>query len=458
MRYRTTLVLFIVAAFVGGFYFLHLKPARLEKQAIEDFEKRFFRANQDELRLVRIGFDGGNTDLARDDKDAWIVGGRYLPDKAAIGKFFEALSTGRALKVVGGRQDRRKYGFDKPPVTITLGTRIGSDRLEIGAENPAKTGNYAYAESIGKIFLVSGSLAKELRLGLFELREKRFFLYDPKSIGRVVIRREGGSIDIARDGAGSDAAGGDWQILSPTKGRAGEAEMESFLETLTSQRAEGFEVWSREYESLPRRMVVELYDRNMARLDLAELFFWGSEWYKGILVHRGGSSEAARMRREFWNMLEADPSSFMSRNLFGVKADEITRMRIVRTDGKTNLIEKTSFGWRLDGKPVRDRKAAELVDILASWRAKKFLDESGDLGRTQFSVEITTRRGSSRVDVTNFNMDHEISPGGLGLPSGEKGEGKKVDFFFARGTAVDRGAVVSSLDIEIITKLADELK
>ncbi|MBI5657721.1 MAG: DUF4340 domain-containing protein [Geobacter sp.] len=445
------MALFVVAALVGGFYFLHLKPSMLEKRALEDFEKRFFRVNQDDVRLIRIGFDGGNTDVARSEKDVWIVGGRYMADMASIQRFFEALSTGRALKVVGGQADKDKFGFGKPLATVTLGSKTKSDRLEIGGENPAKTGNYAYAESIGKIFLVNSSLAKELRLGLFELREKRFFLHDPKSIGRVVIRREGGLVDISRDGDG-------WIMASPLKARAGDAEVENLLDTLTSQRAEGFVEWSREYESLPRRMVVELYDRNMGRLDLADMFFWGSEWYKGILVHRGGSSEAARMRREFWNMLEADASSYMRRSLFIAESDEITRIKIVRIDGKTNILEKASSGWRLDGAAVKDRKAVELVEMLASWQAKKLINDNRLPGKAQFSVEITTARGASRVDITNFNMDHEVSSGGLGLPSGEKGEGRKVDFFLAVGSDLRQGAVVSSLDMETIAKLLEGLK
>lgn len=451
MRYRTTFILLLVAALVGGFYFLHLRPSMLERQALEDFEKRFFRVSQDDVRLIRIGFDGGNTDVARNDKDVWIVGGRYMPDVAAIQRFFDALSGGRALKVVGGKADKDRFGFGKPLVTVTLGSKTKSERLEIGGENPAKTGNYAYAESIGKIFLVNSALAKELRLGLFELREKRFFLHDPKSIGRVVIRREGGQIDMTRDGDG-------WMITSPMKARAGDAEVDNLLETLTSQRAEGFVEWNREYETLPRRIVVELFDRSMGRLDVADMFFWGSEWYKGILVHRGGSSEAARMRREFWNMLEADASSFMNRNLFTAKTGDVTRIKIVRDNGKPNVIEKSSSGWRLDGAPVKDRKAAELVDMLASWRARKLVDESRPLGKTQFSVEITAGRGASRVDITNFNMDHEVSSGGLGLPSGEKGEGRKVDFFLAVGSDLRQGAVVSSLDMETIAKLLEGLK
>lgn len=449
-RYRTSIILLVIALLVGAGYFFKFEPMMEERRLLEDFQKRFFRSNPEDIRMVRIRLGTGGVDVAR-ESSGWVVAGKYKADRGAIERFFEVLASGRILKTVGHTSDRKKFGFDRPELKIVLAFADRVESLEIAGKNPSGSGYYAYSKELGRIFLVNEELARDLRLGTFELREKRFFPVEAGAIGKIVLKRKHGTMELKRTDAG-------WHVEGPLKGEGSSADIEWLLDIVTTQRAEGFVGWKPEYGKLPGHLEMRLFDRDMRPMDGADIYYWGTEWNRGTLVHRGGSQEAARTRREFWNNINTDVSVFLKRNLFAVEREEISGININWSEGDFRMM-RDGQGWRYGDKPVPEDKAAELLDHILRWRAKKLVREDRELGKEQFSIRMTTLGGlTESVVVSDFNMDYEVSSTPLSAPV-EPGsmERAKVDFWYTRSSSLEYGAITSSLDLKGIIRQIESI-
>ncbi len=444
MKYGSTLFLFILSLVTAGIYFLYIQPMAEEKKIMEDFEKRFFRAETSDIEFIKLDAGRGPVTIVQKES-VWRITepAQYRPDTGVIKKIFRTLSDGRLIKVVGDKDEMERFGFDRTWVVLALGYKGSIDVLRIAGENPSSTGNYAYAERLGKIFLVNKELAVNLNLKPYDLREKRFFLFEPEALGRIRIRKREEMVELVReDGA--------WRMISPEVWPGSSDDIKGLIDVLHTQKASAFSPWEEELGNLPEHLSVELFDTADKSIGNYDVYFWGTEWNKGTLIHNPGSKEAARTRREFWTLLNGDHTRFMYRNLFIIYPETILNLSLLSGHDRY-LIENRDNIWLLNGRPVAGEKIMKLMNILNSWKAVKLVKEDRSPGREQFKIEVTTSEGTKKVVVSDFNMDHEISGSKMFIPKEPGGpETKKIDYWYSRATDLKSGAVVSSIDIEEI--------
>lgn len=445
MRYRNSLALFLVSVCLAGFYFLYLRPKAEERKQIEDFEKQFFRVDPKEIEFIRIETGEGAVDLVRTGNE-WTIEKpkKYQPDMQAIQKMFDSLSKGRLIKVVGSAEERRNFSLDRPGIIVSLGYAGKTDILEIAGKSPTAKGYYAYNRRFGRVFLVNEEFVTDFNLNLYDMRDKTLFPVDRKEITRIRIRRDRDTIDIEK----RDEV---WTMRSPFQGRVSDDDLDRLLQTVAVQRAAGFVDWNADMSRLPQRISLELFGAGQRLLDSADSIYWGTEGDKGVLIHRAGSVEAARTSRDFFTLLDSDASFFRFRNLFDVTADAVTAI-VITEDDKTYTIENKG-GWKKNGVPVKEDKVLQLAGLLREMKAIKLLQEKRPLGKTRFVFEVRTGAGLSRLDVTDFNMDQEVSAAAalfVPVKPGEPKGRKKVDYWYALSPGLGGGVVVSSLDIEKI--------
>lgn len=453
MRYRTTVVFFAVAVTLAAAYFLYVGPAMEEKRLIEDFQKRFFLADPRDIDFIRLDAGDGPVDIAQ-RPSGWMVirPGEYMADQGVVNKFLETLANGRLLKVVGSAEDAGRFGIEKPQIVIGLAFADKLDVLSIGDRNPASTGYYAYSERLGRVFLVNKEFVKGIYLKLYDLREKRLFHFEPKEIERIRIKRPKDTVELVkRDGS--------WRMLSPLAGRVDAREVEGLIEVLFTQKAEEFLERMPELDG-PEHILLEITGKGDGRIASADVYFWGKGGNRGALVHSPGSEEATRTRRDFWLLLEGESSAFMYRNVLDVDSERVKTIRF-SWDGESHLFEKKGGRWFSNGAAVDADRVASMIKSLNSWKAKKLIREERFLGKKQFRVEVEAEGGVSTLEVSNFNMDHEVSTSGMfvHIDPGRPGT-EKVDYWFARSSNLDYAAIVSSLELkkikEQIEGLADE--
>jgi len=451
MKYRSTLALFITALALGSAYLFYFQPRLEEKKLMEDFEKRFFRSDTSDLEFLRLDSGQGPITIVKSE-DSWKITkpAEYEPDLGAIESLFSALAKGRLIKLVGDAEDLDAFGFKTVHIILSLGYKGTIDVLKIAGESPSAAGHYAFSERLGKIFLVDKEFAEAMNLKPLDLREKKLFAFKPEELGNITIKRKSDTVELEKRSDG-------WQMISPLPMKAGSDDMKNLVETFHTQKAEAFLEWRPELAKLERKLMLELNNTEGMSLGSYELFYWGTEWDKGIVVHRPGSKEALRVRREFWILLNDSYSSFAFRNMISIDKNKAESIKVLSGED-IYVLEKKNDIWYFENSPVPSDAVIKLIDYLKLWKAEKLIIDDRDLGKEHFVLEVEYKDNTDRVAVTDFNMDYEIS--GSRMFAAKKGTVKKekVDYLYARSSNLGSSAIVSSVDLKNILSMIQDLR
>jgi len=456
-RYRTTIVLFLVAVLLGGFYFLYLMPQMRQRQLIEDLKRRFFRSDTEVIDYIRIQAGPTEPYELRKTPEGWkIVRPRLLEvDMGMLKHFFKTLSDGKVKKVVARAESLRDFGIEKIYAVVAIGFGGQIEVLYLGGENPAKTGNYAYSERLKTVFLIDRDTARHLYLTLYDMREKRLFAFEKDKIGRIVIKRPSDTVELVRLYEG-------WTMVSPVRFVASEEEMDTLLEMLTTQKAEAFMRWSDKFETLKKKLWIGVYDRQGNLLSSGQLRYWSSEWDKQCVYRRDNEpEEAMRVSRTFWVALTRYASHYVDQRVFpGVKAEDIDSV-IISYEKNNYEIRKNPDGWQMEGKAIRDYKITPLLSTLLRLSYNKILfHRSMPLCRESFfSVVLKLRTQDQRsLTVCRVDMQKEVSTSLMFAPvSPGSPRTRQVMFWLAESNSMPYPAVLNSEQIRTVVEAVRSL-
>lgn len=201
---------------------------------------KFDREKADGIELVA---DGKTVQLVKSDADWKML--KPLQTKAdtgAVEALVGRLQAAQAKSIAAESvtpADLKKFGLDKPSVTVNVNVGSARSTVVLGSVAPDKT-VYARDLSKGTIVTIEGSLADDLKKGAGEYRAKELFEFRPYNTSHVEITRNGQAItfDLTK-GTGANALG-TWKRTSPNPADLNHDKMETFLTRLSNLRATSF--------------------------------------------------------------------------------------------------------------------------------------------------------------------------------------------------------------------------
>jgi hypothetical protein len=135
--------------------------------------------------------------------------------------------------------DLKKYGLEKPQVTVTL--HLGSARAELLLGDKAPD-NAVYAQDSSRpmVMTVESALVDDLKKGPDALRDKDIFAFRAYNATRVEVTHSGQTTTFEKvKGAGKDAQE-KWRRVSPNAKDVDKDAMDGFLTKLANLRASSF--------------------------------------------------------------------------------------------------------------------------------------------------------------------------------------------------------------------------
>ncbi|RME66443.1 MAG: DUF4340 domain-containing protein [Nitrospirae bacterium] len=460
MRFKRTIVLVLVAAAVGGFYFFYLYPKVQEKTLIEKLKKRFFRSDTEVIDYIRV--QAGPTEpyeLTKTPSGWKITRPRvYEVDQATLRHFFNTLSKAKVKKVVKtGVRSLREFGVEKIYAVIAIGYGGQIEVLYLGGENPAKTGNYAYSERLKTVFLIDKKTARHLYLTLYDFREKRLFPYTKEQIGKVVIKRATDTVQLERTPQG-------WVMVKPVRFPTTEQNMDGLLEVIITQKAQAFMPWQRRFEELKKKLWIGVYGRDGKLLSSGTLRFWGSQWDRQCIYHRDEQpDEAMRVSRTFWSLLTRDASSFADLRVFRTVQPEDIKEIEVRYENESYTLQRGSNNWLLDQElAVPTYRVTPFLNTLmrVSFQKVLFYKSYPRCRKGYFNLKLTLNSGRSLwLRVCKVDLQKEVSTALMFVPvSPGSPKTRRVWFYLAETSTIPYQAVMSSETVLAILKGIRALK
>jgi Domain of unknown function (DUF4340) len=135
--------------------------------------------------------------------------------------------------------DLKKYGLDKPAVTVNLNAGSAKATLLIGGK---AADNTVYARDASKpaVVTLESALVDELKKSADDYRRKDIFEFRPFNANRVELTRNGQTAVFEKVKGQGDAAQEKWRRVSPTAGDLDKDKIDGLLSKLSNMRATSF--------------------------------------------------------------------------------------------------------------------------------------------------------------------------------------------------------------------------
>lgn len=135
--------------------------------------------------------------------------------------------------------DLKKYGLDKPEVTVNVSAGSAKATLLVGGKAEDNT-IYVRDASKPAVMTVESSLVDELKKGADDYRRKDIFEFRAFNANRVEITRNGQTVAFEKSKGQGQNAPDVWKRVAPTPGDVDKDKIDSLLSRLSNMRASSF--------------------------------------------------------------------------------------------------------------------------------------------------------------------------------------------------------------------------
>jgi len=232
MRLRTTILLLILLAGLGGYiYWVELPQAEEDKQA-----QKLVDLVATEATELTLTYAESEVTLQKRG-EVWSVTRplEAAADSVAVNNLLGAIASCEVKKELSGTTtDLGQYGLASPFVTAKV--KVGDRELPIlrvGKNSPVGFSTYLQRGTDGTILLANASLRSALDKKLADFRDKTILSFADDALRRVEIQNGDQEVVLTQ-------SEGAWSIAKPGPYRADLSTVRSFLSSLRALRASDF--------------------------------------------------------------------------------------------------------------------------------------------------------------------------------------------------------------------------
>ena len=206
-------------------------------------EKQLLKFERDKVDGVEIAAAGKNLAIGKDGGEWKLTTPvQVRADFGAVEGLMGRLQSAQMKSIVAddpAAADLKKYGLDKPEVTVNV--KAGSARATLLVGGKAEDGTiYVRDASRPMVMTAESSLVDDLKKGADDYRRKDIFEFRAYNATRVELTRNGQAVVFEKTKGQGENAQDKWRRVSPTAADADKDKIESLLSRLSNMRATSF--------------------------------------------------------------------------------------------------------------------------------------------------------------------------------------------------------------------------
>ena len=197
MNFRTTLIIIVLLAGIGGAYYLFFQEP--SDKAVENEKPRIhqvYGVTRDAVQQVEIAFaDPAYQDLklVKDTTDNWQLSKPFQAD-ADSEKVIQMLDDilNKRVKQTLEVTELAQYGLDAPSITLSLWTKEGSPTATfLIGKKAINFSVYVKEKSEAHIFLIESSALDDLTKSPTDLRDRSVLKFNPETVSGIQFKHRG---------------------------------------------------------------------------------------------------------------------------------------------------------------------------------------------------------------------------------------------------------------------------
>ena len=259
MNFRTTLIIIVLLAGIGGAYYLFFqepsdKATPNEKPPIH----QVYDVPRDKVEQLEISFADAvyqNLKLVKDMTGNWRLTAPFQADADSekIDQMLDDMLNKRVkqtLEVTGLTQ----YGLDTPSITLSLWTADGTSPTAtfLIGKKAINFSVYVKEKSEAHIFLIESSALDDLTKSPTDLRDRSVLKFNPETVSSLQFTHKNAGSTARPSTINCEERDGTWHVIHPIKAKANAEEIEFLLSELRSLKVSSFEADGAEANVLTR--------------------------------------------------------------------------------------------------------------------------------------------------------------------------------------------------------------
>jgi hypothetical protein len=403
MRWQTSVVLAVLLAAVGVFYYVYDVRMAPEREKAEGRKGRVFNAETAEVTQVTLKRPTESIELKREN-DGWQMSAplRARADRGPVEEVItNALTSKIDREIAAAPTSPAEFGLDKPAAELTMTLKDGKQLgLLLGAKSP--TGVWVYAQERGKpnVFVIGDSVLRDAQRPLADFRDKSILAFDRQQVtGLEIVTPE--------DTIALEPADKGWKLTRPVALGADADTVGGFLEKLGGAKVKEFVA-----EAPPslapygldkpwRVTLVTGKDKDRAS---RTLLIGKAETGKGVYAMRAGESSVLLVPDDVWIALPKNVAVLRDKTVVAFDRDKVSRLDVESPQGPITLVRE-SDKWKITAPqalPADQVEAGAVLTKLQNLRAQGFLGEDATavakfLGRPEVKVTVTDAGGAKTL-------------------------------------------------------------
>jgi hypothetical protein len=406
LNIRTTIILLVVFAALGSYYFFveRGKPTEEEKARLE---RTVLKLDRDKIDALDLSYGGDDIRCEKEDGQWEMLRPvRAKADETAIAGLLAEISKIEADRILEGQEagTPEQFGLDNPMVQMAVTTSDPPDShwVAIGDETPTGDAYYSFVDERDRVVLIpSSTVDASFKKKPFDLRDKTVMGFD---VGQVV------GIELSHDNVTLRAErrkGGPWTLVEPMKAKGDDTEINSVLFDLENAKVREF------LDETPQDLSIYGLDKPAATVKLwvgaantISSIDFGKETEEGgtVYARRSGYSNVVKVDKRLLDKVKKDFADLRQKRLMEFATSDVAAIAITMRDSLFSCVRDSSGDWTAvvpESKPLKKWKMNGVSSQLSSLRAFSFVDEpkpdlaAMGLVKPQVKVTITLTDSSA---------------------------------------------------------------
>lgn len=394
---RTILVLLILAAGLGGFFYYDTYSLAPRREKAESAKGRIWTVEPKDVEAVTVARKGETLRLKRAADGGWdmLEPVKTRGDRAVVDDMVTGLATARMDREIDPNPAKpADFGLDPPAAEVKLEVKGGAEPLvlRVGGKNP--TGVWVYAREGAKpaVITLSESIARDTSRPVADFRDHTVMAFDRKNVTGVDLDVNGEQIGLAADEPGK------WRIVKPRALRADTDLVSEFLDKLEGAKAVEF------VDDAPKSLapygldkparVTVWVGRDKDRAARTLLVGRPVPEKKGVYVKREGEPGVILTAEAVWTAFPKTVAALRDKTVVSYAYDKLAKVEITHGRGAIAL-EKEGTTWKLTAPEALRADSGAVTQLLWKIRdlhALGFLAEgAADVPRFLAKPEVTVK-------------------------------------------------------------------
>jgi len=434
-RGRTILVLLILAAGLGGFFYYDTYSLAPRREKAESAKGRIWTVEPKDVERVTVARKGETIRLQRTADGSWemLEPIKTRGDRGAVDDMVTGLATARMDREIDANPAKpADFGLDPPEAEVKLEVKGRAEPLvlRVGSKNP--TGVWVYAREGAKpaVITLSESIARDATRPLADFRDRTVIAFDRRNVSGIDLDVNGDQIGVVADEPGK------WRIVKPRPLRADTDLISEFLDKLEGAKAVEFvddAPKSLQPYGLDKPSKVTVWvgkDKDRAARTL--LVGRPVPEKKGVYVKREGEPGVILTAEAVWTVFPKTVGAIRDKTVVSYASDKLAKIEI--THGRETLgLEKEGTGWKITAPEALRADSGAVTQILWKIRdlqALGFLSEgAAEVPRFLSKPEVIVRlweTGAKEPKTLLLQSSNERRGGQPAALAAVQGEGPVV--------------------------------